>query len=353
MANVHDFTVDDIHGKPVPLDRYKGEVLLIVNVASQCGFTPQYKGLEALQKRSTTAASTCWASPATSSARRSRAREAEIATFCETNFGVTFPLFAQGRRQRRARRAALPAPEEREPGPARHRGDQVELHQVPGRPRRAGARALRAQRHAGVDRRRTIEKRCERCAAPRRRLARARGASLALVASAATRARRTPRACCACRSRSPRPASTRRPPATSTRTTSTARSSTRCTATTISRGRTASCRASPRRCPRSPPTARWTIRIKPGIYFADDPAFKGRKRELVAADYVYRHQAHPRPEDALELDHHGRRPLRRRRGGDREGEGDRQVRLRRADRGRCRRSTATRCASRSISPTPS
>ena len=48
MASVHDFSVQDIHGKTVTLDRYKGKVLLIVNTASKCGFTPQYKGLEAL-----------------------------------------------------------------------------------------------------------------------------------------------------------------------------------------------------------------------------------------------------------------------------------------------------------------
>ena len=58
--------------------------------------------------------------------------------------------------------------------------------------------------------------------------------------------------------------------------------------TTTSRGRTRSCRARRSRCPRSPPTARtWTIRVKPGIYFADDPAFKGKKRELTADDFVY------------------------------------------------------------------
>src|SRR6266542_2022305 len=51
MASVYDFSVKDIHGKTVNLDRYKGKVMLIVNTASECGYTPQYKGLEALHKR--------------------------------------------------------------------------------------------------------------------------------------------------------------------------------------------------------------------------------------------------------------------------------------------------------------
>ena len=51
MASIYDFTVNDIHGKPVKLDRYKGKVMLVVNTASQCGFTPQYKGLEKLYEK--------------------------------------------------------------------------------------------------------------------------------------------------------------------------------------------------------------------------------------------------------------------------------------------------------------
>ena len=95
MASVHDFTVDDIHGKPVPLDRYKGEVLLIVNVASECGFTPQYKGLEALQKRFHDRGFDVLGFPCNQFGGQEPGTEAEIATFCETSFGVTFPMFSK------------------------------------------------------------------------------------------------------------------------------------------------------------------------------------------------------------------------------------------------------------------
>ena len=95
MASVHDFTVDDIHGKPVPLDRYKGEVLLIVNVASQCGFTPQYKGLEALHEKYKDRGLVVLGFPCNQFGGQEPGTESEIATFCETSFGVTFPMFSK------------------------------------------------------------------------------------------------------------------------------------------------------------------------------------------------------------------------------------------------------------------
>ena len=95
MATVHDFTVKDIWGDSVPLDRYKGEVLLIVNVASHCGFTPQYKGLEALQEKYHDRGFDVLAFPCNQFGAQEPGSEADIEQFCEVNYGVTFPMFAK------------------------------------------------------------------------------------------------------------------------------------------------------------------------------------------------------------------------------------------------------------------
>jgi glutathione peroxidase len=95
MAGIDEFTVNDIGGKPVRLDRYKGRVLLVVNTASQCGFTPQYKGLEALQKKYHAKGFDVLGFPCNQFGAQEPGTEAEIATFCETSFGVSFPMFAK------------------------------------------------------------------------------------------------------------------------------------------------------------------------------------------------------------------------------------------------------------------
>jgi glutathione peroxidase len=95
MAGIDEFTVNDIGGKPVRLDRYKGRVLLVVNTASQCGFTPQYKGLEALQKKFHAKGFDVLGFPCNQFGAQEPGTEAEIATFCETSFGVSFPMFAK------------------------------------------------------------------------------------------------------------------------------------------------------------------------------------------------------------------------------------------------------------------
>ena len=95
MAGIYDFTVEDIHGKPQKLDRYKDKVMLIVNVASKCGFTPQYKGLETLYEKMRARGLEVLGFPCNQFGAQEPGSEEEIAQFCEMNYGVKFPLFAK------------------------------------------------------------------------------------------------------------------------------------------------------------------------------------------------------------------------------------------------------------------
>ena len=95
MASIYDFKVDDIHGKPVKLDRYKGKVVLVVNTASKCGFTPQYKGLEALYKKFHPEGLEVLGFPCNQFGAQEPGSASEIEQFCEINYGVTFPMFAK------------------------------------------------------------------------------------------------------------------------------------------------------------------------------------------------------------------------------------------------------------------
>ncbi|MBZ0251922.1 MAG: glutathione peroxidase [Candidatus Methylomirabilis sp.] len=92
MSNFHDFTVKTIEGKPLPLSAFKGKAVLAVNVASQCGLTPQYKGLEALYEAQKDKGLVVLGLPCNQFAGQEPGAEAEIKTFCERNYGVTFPL---------------------------------------------------------------------------------------------------------------------------------------------------------------------------------------------------------------------------------------------------------------------
>jgi glutathione peroxidase len=95
MASIYDFSAKDIRGKERKLDEYKDKVLLIVNVASKCGFTPQYKGLEALYEKLHARGLEILGFPSNQFGAQEPGNEAEIAQFCDLNYGVTFPLFAK------------------------------------------------------------------------------------------------------------------------------------------------------------------------------------------------------------------------------------------------------------------
>jgi len=93
MANVYDFEAATLRGANQPLTDYRGKTLLIVNVASACGYTPQYAGLEALYRRYRAKGVVVLGFPANDFGRQEPGSNGDIARFCEENFGVSFPMF--------------------------------------------------------------------------------------------------------------------------------------------------------------------------------------------------------------------------------------------------------------------
>lgn len=93
--NIYDFTVKSITGEEVPLKNYEGKVLLVVNTATGCGFTPQYDGLEDLYEKYRDRGFEILDFPCNQFANQAPGTEGEIASFCSVKFGVTFPQFAK------------------------------------------------------------------------------------------------------------------------------------------------------------------------------------------------------------------------------------------------------------------
>lgn len=95
MTDLYDIPLKTINGDTTTLNPYRGKALLIVNVASRCGFTPQYKGLEALYRKYKDKGFVVLGFPCNQFGRQEPGSETEIREFCDEHYSVTFPLFAK------------------------------------------------------------------------------------------------------------------------------------------------------------------------------------------------------------------------------------------------------------------
>jgi glutathione peroxidase len=95
MASIYDFSAKTLDGAEQKLDAYRGKAMLIVNVASKCGFTPQYEGLEALYRKLEPQGLVVLGFPCDQFGHQEPGDEAEIRNFCSLNYDVSFPMFAK------------------------------------------------------------------------------------------------------------------------------------------------------------------------------------------------------------------------------------------------------------------
>lgn len=95
MANTLNFTMDSLDGKAVSLAKYQGTVVLVVNVASACGYTPQYEGLQALHKKYASRGLRILGFPSNDFGGQEPGTNAEIGEFCKKNYGVEFDMFSK------------------------------------------------------------------------------------------------------------------------------------------------------------------------------------------------------------------------------------------------------------------
>lgn len=93
--NIYAFSAVSLQGENIPLEQYRGQVVLIVNTASQCGFTPQYAGLQELYDKHKDAGFVVLGFPCNQFAGQEPGGSGEIEQFCKVNYGVTFPMFAK------------------------------------------------------------------------------------------------------------------------------------------------------------------------------------------------------------------------------------------------------------------
>jgi glutathione peroxidase len=94
-SSLYDFTMPALNGSPTPLTGFKGKVVLVVNVASQCGYTPQYEGLQALYTKFKDQGFVIAGFPANNFGGQEPGTNQEIGAFCRSKYGVTFPMFSK------------------------------------------------------------------------------------------------------------------------------------------------------------------------------------------------------------------------------------------------------------------
>jgi glutathione peroxidase len=94
-ASIYDYTINSIDGKPTPLSTYKGKVVLLVNVASRCGYTPQYAGLESLYEKNKDKGFVIVGVPANNFMSQEPGTNEEIKTFCKSKYDVQFPIMTK------------------------------------------------------------------------------------------------------------------------------------------------------------------------------------------------------------------------------------------------------------------
>ena len=140
-SNLYNFTLPNIDGKPMPLADFKGKVMLMVNVASQCGYTPQYTTLEAIYNKYKDQGFVILGFPANNFGQQEPGTNEEIKTFCSRKYSVTFPLYSKIS-VKGSDQAPLYQYLTKDAEPVPHRGHQVELHQVSSRPQRQCGAAL-------------------------------------------------------------------------------------------------------------------------------------------------------------------------------------------------------------------
>src|SRR4051812_6455738 len=95
MTTVYDFSAVTLDGQETPLRQFEGQVLLIVNTASACGFTPQYKGLQSLHRELSPRAFSVLGFPCNQFGGQEPGNAQQIGQFCTSNYGITFPMFAK------------------------------------------------------------------------------------------------------------------------------------------------------------------------------------------------------------------------------------------------------------------